>query len=51
MKQKYHTPIIEEFAAESATLFAASGNNEDFGNKPGTYDLLDPRNFFDPSTF
>ena len=51
MKQKYHTPIIEEFAAESATLFAASGNNEDFGNKPGTYDLLDPHNLFGPSAF
>lgn len=45
MKQQYTAPFAEWFAAEAGTLFAASGNNEDFGTKPGTYDLLNPDGF------
>lgn len=45
MKQQYTAPSAEWFAAEASSLFAASGNNEDFGNKPGTYDILNPGDF------
>ena len=46
MKTQYFTPITECVSTEAQSLFAASGNNEDFGTKPGTYDLLKPGGFF-----
>ena len=46
MKTKYKAPITECVSTEAQSLFAASGNNEDFGSKPGTYDILKPGDLF-----
>ena len=45
MKTQYTTPLTECICTEPHSVFAASGNNESFGTKPGTYDLLKPDEF------
>ena len=51
MKTKYITPFAECVSTETRSVFAASGNNEDFGTKPGTYDLSRPADFFNLKEF
>ena len=46
MKIQYLAPFTECVSIEAQSLFAASGNNEDFGTKPGTYDFLKPDDIF-----
>ncbi|MBO4571377.1 MAG: hypothetical protein J5699_05585 [Bacteroidales bacterium] len=46
MKAQYIVPVTECVSTEAQSIFAASGNNEDFGSKPGTYDLLKPGGLF-----
>lgn len=48
MKTQYTSPFTECVSSEAQSFFAASGNNEDFGTKPGTYDFLKPDDFFHP---
>lgn len=42
MKIYYSTPLAEISETESEHVLCASGSNEDFGNKAGSYDLLEP---------
>ena len=51
MKTKYFTPLTECVSTETHSVFAASGNNEDFGTKPGTYDIAKPDDFFNLKGF
>ena len=51
MKTKYITPSTECIFTQAQSVFTASGNNEDFGTKPGTYDFLKPDDFFHPKGF
>ena len=39
---KYQKPVAEDVTVGTEGLLCASGGNEDFGNKPGTYDLVGP---------
>jgi len=44
MRIRYQSPLADISALQSEGIVCASGGNEDFGHKPGTYDLLDPSN-------
>lgn len=42
MKSHYNAPVVEVSGILSGSLLCASGDNEDFGHKNGTYDILEP---------
>lgn len=42
MKSTYTTPLTEVSVLAFENILCASGGNEDFGHKNGTYDLLGP---------
>lgn len=42
MKSYYLNPDAEVAEINSENVLCASGSNEDFGRKPGSFDLLEP---------
>ena len=42
MKSYYLNPSAEVTEINSEKVLCASGSNEDFGRKPGSYDFLEP---------
>lgn len=42
MKVYYSTPLAEISELRSENVLCASGGNEDFNQKPGSYDFLKP---------
>ena len=48
MKILYNSPLVEVSQIASQSIVCASGSNEDFGLKNGSYDLAAPN---DPFSF
>lgn len=47
MKIVYQAPLMDMERLNAENIICASGGNEDFGQKPGSYDFLKPfENFF-----